>query len=93
MSRLKRARQAGNTSSAYTRKEQRAPSGEGAPEEDPYNILGVQRGASEEEIKAAYKRLAAQYHPDKVQHLGMEFQELAHKKFVTIQRAYDLLMR
>jgi DnaJ-class molecular chaperone len=53
----------------------------------------VKRGASKEEIKAAYKKLVAQYHPDKVQHLGKEFQELAHKKFVAIQRAYDVLMK
>jgi uncharacterized membrane protein YkvA (DUF1232 family) len=61
-------------------------------DEDPYSILGVKRGASKEEIKAAYRKLVAQYHPDKVQHLGKEFQELAHKKFVAIQRAYDVLM-
>jgi DnaJ-class molecular chaperone len=53
----------------------------------------VQPGASEQEIRAAYKRLAAQYHPDKVQHLGREFQELAHNKFVAIQKAYDVLMK
>ena len=31
---------------------------------DPYEILGVQRGASEEEIKKAYKRLSRKYPPD-----------------------------
>lgn len=90
--RLKRASQATNASSAHTGSEQHDSGREEVPEEDPYNILGVQPGASKEEIKAAYKRLAAQYHPDKVQHLGKEFQELAHKKFVAIQKAYDELM-
>lgn len=31
---------------------------------DPYQVLGVPHGATEEEIKAAYRRLAKQYHPD-----------------------------
>jgi uncharacterized membrane protein YkvA (DUF1232 family) len=62
-------------------------------DEDPYGILGVGRDASKAEIRTAYKRLIAKYHPDKVQHLGKEFQELAHKKFVAIQRAYETLVR
>ncbi|UCG81711.1 MAG: DnaJ domain-containing protein [Desulfobacterales bacterium] len=93
VSRLKTASQAASASSAHAGKEQSAPGPEEAPEEDPYKILDVQPGASKEEIKAAYKRLAAQYHPDKVQHLGKEFQELAHQKFVAIQKAYDALMK
>ena len=59
---------------------------------DPYTILGIAPGASEAEIKSAYRRLAAQYHPDKVQHLGREFQDLAAKRFRDIQDAYDSLI-
>jgi uncharacterized membrane protein YkvA (DUF1232 family) len=62
-------------------------------DDDPYKILGIERGASRTDIKGAYRKLAAQYHPDKVQHLGKEFQELAHKKFVAIQKAYDMLIK
>ena len=61
--------------------------------DDPYEILGLKRNATEAEIKEAFRKLASQYHPDKVQHLGKEFQELAHKKFVTIKRAYEILVK
>jgi len=92
-SRLKTASQAAGASSAHSGRGQEAPSQEEVREEDPYKILGVKPDASREEIKSAYKKLAAQYHPDKVQHLGKEFRELAHKKFVAIQTAYDTLMK
>lgn len=58
---------------------------------DPYTLLEVSPRASPEEIKAAYKRAVARYHPDKVTHLGKEFQELAHKKLLAIQHAYEAL--
>jgi hypothetical protein len=58
---------------------------------DPYDVLQIPRGASQEEIKAAYKHLAGKYHPDKVLHLGDEFQSLAEKRFKEIQAAYQEL--
>jgi len=58
---------------------------------DPFTILGVERNASPEEIKTAYKQLANKYHPDKVQHLGEEFRKLAEKRFKEIQEAYQRL--
>mgnify|MGYP001587556632 FL=1 len=58
---------------------------------DPYTLLEVSPQASPEEIKAAYKRAVARYHPDKVAHLGREFQELAHRKLLAIQQAYGVL--
>jgi DnaJ domain/Protein of unknown function (DUF1232) len=60
--------------------------------QDPYSVLGVSPGASKEEIKAAYRRQAAKYHPDKVQHLGKEFQKLAEERFKDIQQAHDQLI-
>lgn len=61
--------------------------------QNPYAVLEIEPGASQEEIKAAYRRLAVQYHPDKVQHLGKDLQELAATRFKEIQQAYDFLVR
>ncbi len=64
---------------------------EGAGRNNPYDVLGIGRGASSDEIKSAYKRLANRYHPDKVAHLGEEFQKLAEERFKEIQQAYQEL--
>ena len=53
---------------------------------DPYEVLGVSHGASEDEIKQAYRRLAKQYHPDL--HPG---DAARPKKMKEINEAYDLL--
>jgi len=58
---------------------------------DAYTVLGVNRGASQGEIKKAYLALANQYHPDKVLHLGEEFREMAEMRFKEIQGAYQEL--
>ena len=58
---------------------------------DPYRILGIDRSASAVEIKQAYRELARKYHPDKLEHLGDEFKELAEIRFKEIQKAYQEL--
>ena len=45
--------------------------------------------ASDEEVKKAYRRMAMKYHPDKVGHLGEEFQQAAAEKFRKVQDAYE----
>jgi DnaJ like chaperone protein len=58
---------------------------------DPYRILEIDRGASQDDIKRAYRQLAGKYHPDKVEHLGDEFKVLAEKRFKEVQQAYQEL--
>ncbi len=58
---------------------------------NPYETLGVSRGASKNEIRSAYVNLIARYHPDKVAHLGHEFQAIAKEKSLAINRAYQML--
>lgn len=59
----------------------------------PWEVLGLSPGASSLQIKEAYRNLAAQYHPDKVAHLGEEFQKLAEERFKEIQAAYNALKK
>jgi DnaJ domain len=58
---------------------------------DPYAVLGVSQGASQEDIRSQYKEQMKLYHPDKVAHLGAELQKLALEKSKEIQRAYSML--
>ena len=59
----------------------------------PWDVLGVPIGASEDEITAAYRRMAQMYHPDKVATLGPELKELADRRMKEINAAYDALKR
>ena len=52
-------------------------------------ILDLASGASKEEVKKSYRHFIAKYHPDKVNHLGLEFQKIAADKTRKINEAYS----
>ena len=55
-------------------------------------MLSVARDAPTDDIKKAFRREIARYHPDKVQHLGKEFQEMASGIAADLTEAYRILM-
>ena len=57
---------------------------------DPYSILGVDRNASEEEIKKAYRALSRKYHPDA--NINNPHKDEAEAKFKEVQQAYQQIM-
>ncbi|MEK6943374.1 MAG: DnaJ domain-containing protein [Nanoarchaeota archaeon] len=59
---------------------------------DPFEILGILKNSSKEEITSAYKKLASLNHPDKVNHLDKQFQILADSRFRKINEAYRKLI-
>ncbi|MEA1926622.1 MAG: DnaJ domain-containing protein [Candidatus Auribacterota bacterium] len=92
----------GNADFRYKRDEQtgtksrppdQSPPGPDVDARDPYAVLGIKPGASREEIRDAYHNLSKKYHPDRVNHLGPEFQALAHQKFINLKNAYEAVRR
>jgi DnaJ-domain-containing protein 1 len=60
---------------------------------DPYAVLGVEPGASMEEVTRAYREQMKRYHPDRVADLGEELQQVAHRRSIEIQQAYAELTK
>ncbi|MDO4313899.1 MAG: DnaJ domain-containing protein [Eubacteriales bacterium] len=58
---------------------------------DPYQILGIRRDASDDEIKKAYRTLSRKYHPDA--NINNPNKEQAEAKFKEVQQAYQQIMK
>ncbi|WP_205635356.1 molecular chaperone DjiA [Flavivirga aquatica] len=59
--------------------------------DNAYKVLEIDKTASIDEIKRAYRKMAKKYHPDRVIHLGKEHQKGAEEKFRQVQGAYEQL--
>ena len=58
---------------------------------NPYEVLGISRDASNDEVKKAYRQLCKKYHPDS--YMDNPLAELAEEKFKEIQTAYEQIMK
>ena len=61
--------------------------------EDAYKVLGISPTATDDEVKAAYRKMALQHHPDKVSTLGEDIKKAAEKKFKEINEAKDMIYK
>jgi DnaJ like chaperone protein len=73
----------------YMYRQQREAATGARLEDEYYAVLGLEKGADFDAVKKAYRKLSMQYHPDKVSHLGEEFQRVAEEKMKEINQAYD----
>lgn len=58
-----------------------------------YDVLGISKFSTREQVTAAYRSAVSQYHPDKVATLGAELRDLAEAKTKEINLAYDQALK
>ncbi len=61
--------------------------------DDAYKILEIDKNATDEEVKKAYRQMAKKYHPDKLQHMDEAYQKGAQEKFTKVKEAYDQIQK
>jgi len=58
----------------------------------PHELLGIEKGATDDEIGRAYRKALKLCHPDRVANLDADIQDLAHRKAKALRRAYEQLL-
>jgi DnaJ like chaperone protein len=61
--------------------------------EDPYEVMGLDSTASNEELRKTWRELAKKFHPDRVQHLGEDVRRHSEEQFKRLQNAWSTIKR
>ena len=69
------------------------PDGSLTPEDDPWTVLGIAKGASYDEVKSTFRKLALMFHPDNQTGLGEEERKKLGDTFIKIRDAYRTITR
>src|SRR5687768_12068893 len=56
-----------------------------------YDILGVPRDATQDQVRSAYRSLVQLFHPDRLRHLRPEVRSFAEERLKTLNQAYEVL--
>lgn len=58
-----------------------------------YTILEIEKSATDDEVKKAFRKMAKKYHPDKLGHMDEAYRKGAEEKFRKVQEAYDQIKK